>query len=344
MQHLNIDGAQGEGGGQILRTSLSLSMITGKPFRLSNIRAARKKPGLMRQHLVCVQAAQRICHARVEGAYLGSQTLTFYPQQVQSGHYEFNIGSAGSTLLVFQTLLPALMLQPHSSKIHISGGTHNPLAPSANFVESCFLPALHKMGISVQFKMEKAGFFPIGGGYIHATIEPWAKKTALTLTQKQSSPQIKIFGSVLNLPLDILDREFAVLKKCLNTKQAIEVKLNGISEGNHLFVNVYCNEHTQQFCALGEKRKPGEQIAKSLGEQVLNYLDCPAMVDEYLTDQLLLPMALGQGGMFTAQTISQHTKTQADIIQKFIDCDIQFQPQSENSILVSVNTHYGKNQ
>ena len=329
---IEIDGSQGEGGGQILRTALSLSMITGQPFCLKNIRAARKKPGLMRQHLVCVQAAQRISNAQVEGDYLNSQNLVFTPQQVQAGHYEFNIGSAGSTLLVFQTLLPALLLQPTASEINIIGGTHNPLAPSANFIADCFLPALKKIGIDVDFKLEKAGFFPIGGGQIYAKIHPWTNSKPLSLLEKENV-QITIFGSVLNLPNDILEREFQVLKKSLAIEQATAVKLNGISEGNHLFVNVKTQHHVQQFSALGEKRKAGEQIAKNLAIQVLAYLQSPDIVDEYLADQLLLPLVLGQGGTFTTQIISQHTQTQVEIIQKFMKCDIQFK---NNCITVTV--------
>lgn len=329
---IEIDGSQGEGGGQILRTALSLSMITGKPFCLKNIRAARKKPGLMRQHLVCVQAAQRISNAQVEGDYLNSQDLVFKPQQVQAGHYEFNIGSAGSTLLVFQTLLPALLLEATASEIKIIGGTHNPLAPSANFIADCFLPTLKKIGVEVEFNLEKAGFFPIGGGKITAKIYPWLNAKPLTLLEKKDA-QIAIFGSVLNLPVDILEREFQVLKKSLDVEQATAIKLSGMSEGNHLFVNIKTENHIQQFSALGEKRKAGEQIAKNLAVQVLTYLQSSALVDEYLADQLLLPLVLGQGGTFTTQTISQHTQTQADIIQKFMKCDIQLR---ENYIEVTV--------
>lgn len=176
---IQIDGSQGEGGGQILRTALSLSMITGIPFELINIRAGRKKPGLMRQHLVCVQASQRISNATVEGAELHSQKLYFAPQQVQAGHYDFQIGSAGSTILVLQTLLPALMLQDQPSQISVQGGTHNPMAPTADFIMHCFLPSLKKLGIDVDFHVKRAGFFPVGAGEIQATIHPWQHKQKL---------------------------------------------------------------------------------------------------------------------------------------------------------------------
>ena len=179
---IQIDGSQGEGGGQILRTALALSMITGQAFELINIRAGRKKPGLMRQHLVCVQASQHISQAYVEGAELHSQRLYFAPQHVQNGKYQFQIGSAGSTTLVLQTLLPALLLRNEASELTISGGTHNPLAPTADFIEHCFLPALEKLGIAVEFKLNKAGFFPIGAGEIQIKIQPWQHRNKLNLS------------------------------------------------------------------------------------------------------------------------------------------------------------------
>ena len=321
---IQIDGSQGEGGGQILRTALALSMITGQAFELINIRAGRKKPGLMRQHLVCVQASQQISQAYVEGAELHSQRLYFAPQHVQSGKYQFQIGSAGSTTLVLQTLLPALLLQDQPSELIISGGTHNPLAPTADFIEHCFLPCLKKIGIDVDFKLEKAGFFPIGAGQIHITIYPWQQRHALDLRQYSQSPRIEAHAAVLNLAHDIAQRELATLDKKLKLDHQQQFFLNGISQGNTVYVRVEHEHHTQLFTALGEMRKSAEQIANHLAEHVKSYQSSKAVVDEYLADQLLLPLALGQGGEFTTQCISEHTRTQATMIEKFIDCEIEF--------------------
>lgn len=321
---IQIDGSQGEGGGQILRTALALSMITGQAFELINIRAGRKKPGLMRQHLVCVQASQQISQAYVEGAELHSQHLYFAPQHVQSGKYQFQIGSAGSTTLVLQTLLPALLLQDQPSELIISGGTHNPLAPTADFIEHCFLPCLKKIGIDVDFKLEKAGFFPIGAGQIQITIHPWQQRHALDLCQCGQSPRFEAHAAVLNLAHDIVQRELATLDKNLKLDHQQQFFLNGISQGNTVYVKVEHEHHTQLFTALGEMRKSAEQIANHLAEQVKSYQFSKAVVDEYLADQLLLPLALGQGGEFTAQCISEHTRTQATMIEIFIDCEIKF--------------------
>ncbi len=335
---IQIDGSQGEGGGQILRTALALSMITGQAFELINIRAGRKKPGLMRQHLVCVQASQHISQAYVEGAELHSQRLYFAPQHVQSEKYQFQIGSAGSTTLVLQTLLPALLLQNEASELTISGGTHNPLAPTADFIEHCFLPALEKLGIKVEFKLNKAGFFPIGAGEIQIKIQPWQHQNKLNLLDRGALQSTEAFAAVLNLSEEaqIAQRELATLNKRLKLDTQQQFHLNGISQGNTAYVKLEHQHHVQLFTALGEMRKSAEQIANHLAEQVKRYIASQAVVDEYLADQLLLPLALGQGGEFTAQCISEHTRTQAVMIEKFIDCEIEFIELDKNLFQVIV--------
>lgn len=336
-QTIQIDGSQGEGGGQILRTALSLSMLTGIPFELVNIRAGRKKPGLMRQHLVCVQASERISHAVVEGAELHSQKLYFQPQQVQAGKYDFQIGSAGSTILVLQTLLPALMMQAEPSDITIHGGTHNPMAPTADFISQCFLPSLEKIGIQVDFECECAGFFPIGAGQINATIHPWIKQTQYTALDKGQLIDIHGYATALNIPSSIADRELEVLHNKLNLTQRQRLNFQGISQGNTAFVVLNYEHHQQIFSALGEMKKSAEKVAHDLAKEVKAYLATDAVADEYLTDQLLLPLALGKGGEFSAQMISEHTRTQAVMIQKFIDCEITFTESKENHWYIQVN-------
>ncbi|MDH0031937.1 MULTISPECIES: RNA 3'-terminal phosphate cyclase [unclassified Acinetobacter] len=335
---IQIDGSQGEGGGQILRTALALSMITGQAFELINIRAGRKKPGLMRQHLVCVQASQQISQAYVEGAELHSQRLYFAPQHVQSGKYQFQIGSAGSTTLVLQTLLPALLLQNETSELIISGGTHNPLAPTADFIEHCFLPCLKNIGIDVDFKLEKAGFFPVGAGEIRVRIQPWQHRDKLNLLDRGNLQSTEAFAATLNLAEEaqIAQRELATLNKRLKLDTQQEFHLNGISQGNTVYVKVKHEHHVQLFTALGEMRKSAEQVASQLGQNVQHYLASQAVVDEYLADQLLLPLALGQGGTFTAQCISEHTLTQATMIEKFIDCEIEFIELDKSQFQVNV--------
>ena len=333
---LRIDGSIGEGGGQILRTALSLSMITGIPFELTNIRAGRKKPGLMRQHLVCVQASQRISHAQVEGAELHSQRLYFAPQQLQAGKYDFHIGSAGSSTLVLQTLLPALLQQNETSQLTIHGGTHNPMAPSADFIAHCFLPALAQIGAEVDFQLQAAGFFPIGAGQIDVVIHPWLKSSFYSKLTKSELLSTSAYATALNLSPDIAQRELVVLGNKLKLDLHKQQYPKGISQGNSAYVQLNYAEHQQVFTALGEKRKTAEQVAKDLAKQVNSYLDSAVVVDEYLADQLLLPLALAKGGEFSTQVLSEHTRTQAMMIQRFLDCEIVFEPLPNQAYLVRV--------
>lgn len=321
---IEIDGSQGEGGGQILRTALSLSMITGKSFRLYKIRAGRKKPGLMRQHLVCVNAAQRISNATVQGAELNSQLLIFQPNKIQAGDYEFDIGSAGSTTLVFQTLLPPLLLQEEASTVSIKGGTHNPFAPTADFIAQCFLPSISSIGANVDFKTERAGFFPVGKGLIKATIHPWRSRSQLSLLHPGKTNEITTHGAALNMDngSNIVTRELETLQSILSCSAAYPEHYQGDSKGYTLYVVVKHNNHTQLFTALGETSKKAENVAQSLAVRVQHYLKSFAAVDEYLADQLLLPLALAKGGEYTVQSISEHTRTQAAMIELFTNCKI----------------------
>ena len=326
---IQIDGSIGEGGGQILRTALSLSLITGQPFHLSNIRAGRKKAGLMRQHLVCVQAAKAIGHASVQGDHLGSTELTFTPHTVQSGHYHFPIGSAGSTMLVLQTLLPVLMVQDQPSTLRIEGGTHNPMAPTVDFIQRCFLPVLAKIGVEVQINCPQAGFFPVGGGIIEVSIQPWTDRKALTLLDRGELIALNAYAGVQRIDPNIAERELHTLGKQLVLSSQQIINVDGCGQGNTAFVEVVSQQHTEVFSILGEMGKTAEQIANRLAGKVKRYLHQTAVVDEYLADQLLLPLALGQGGQYRCRTISEHTRTQAMMIQRFLSVDIVIDEQSE---------------
>lgn len=320
---LQIDGSIGEGGGQILRTALSLSLLTGKPFCLSNIRAGRKKPGLMRQHLVCVQAAKAIGQATVIGDHLHSTELTFTPHTVQAGHYHFPIGSAGSTMLVLQTLLPVLMMQDQPSTLKIEGGTHNPMAPTLDFVQRSFLIVAGKMGICADVVCHQSGFFPVGGGVIEVEIQPWTDRKPLALLARGTVCEINAYAGSLNLDAHIAERELATLSNMLTLNQQHHLHIKGQGQGNTVLVEVVSEHHTEVFTALGEMGRTSEQIAKQLANQVKRYLHATDAVDEHLADQLLLPLALGQGGEFSCRSITEHTRTQAMMIEKFLPVTIR---------------------
>ena len=319
---LQIDGSIGEGGGQILRTALSLSLLTGKPFCLSNIRAGRKKPGLMRQHLVCVQAAKAVGQALVSSDALHSTTLTFEPQTVQAGHYHFKIGSAGSTMLVLQTLLPVLMMQSQASTLTIEGGTHNPMAPTIDFIQRCFLPAVAKFGIQADVVCKQAGFFTVGGGVIEVNIQPWVDRKRMMLLERGEVKAIHACAGSLNLDAHIAERELATLAQILTVDQQHRLFLNGQGQGNTALVAVITEHHTEVFTALGELGRTAEQIAKHLAIQVKRYLHAMDAVDEHLADQLLLPLALGVGGEFSCRSLTEHTRTQAKMIEMFLPVKI----------------------
>ena len=352
---LKIDGSTGEGGGQIIRSALSLSMLTGIPIEVTNIRAGRAKSGLMRQHLVCLQAAQEISDAKVAGASLGSTAFSFTPDSIKSGDYHFDIGSAGSTSLVLQTLLPALLFanteSTASSTVTIKGGTHNPLAPTTDFLTQAFLPALAKLGMQADIQCLQAGFAPIGSGEIKATIKPFLRRAdtaPLKLTERGKFTHIELVASIVNLDYDICIRELTSAKTVL-IEAGIDAelittqsnKLQGIGEGNSCYAKVTHqianseNSHDEIFTLLGAKRTSAEKIGNRLAGLVKRYvLKTEALVDEYLTDQLLLPLALAGGGEFTARTISQHTETQAWLIEQFLPVRITFKVINENKTLV----------
>lgn len=361
---LKIDGSTGEGGGQIIRTALSLSMLTGTPIEITNIRAGRAKPGLMRQHLMCVQASQEISEATVTGANLGSTSFSFTPTVIKSGDYTFDIGSAGSTSLVLQTLLPVLLFanaDAHSkSTVTIKGGTHNPLAPTTDFLTEAFVPALAKLGMQIDIELQQVGFAPIGGGSIKATITPFLRRAntlPLKLTERSELINITLVANVLNLDYDICKRELASaqtalvesgINSTLITTQSR--KLHGIGEGNTCYAKVIhaVDEppthktgaqvpHQEMFTLLGEKRSSAENMGSRLAGLVKRYLfNTDALVDEYLTDQLLLSLALSGGGEFSARMISGHTETQAWLIERFLPVQIRFDTIDDNKILVKV--------
>ena len=357
---LKINGSTGEGGGQIIRTALSLSMLTGTPIEITNIRAGRAKPGLMRQHLMCVQASQQISNASVSGAHLGSMAFTFTPSTVQAGDYAFDIGSAGSTSLVLQTLLPALLFanadSSNKSTVTIIGGTHNPLAPTTDFLQHAFVPLLAKLGMQVEIECVQAGFAPIGGGAIKATVAPFVRRanaSRLDLTERGKLVSTELVASVLNLEYDICLRELASAKAALIEAGIDESlittrgnKLYGIGEGNTCYAKVthesisiqnHKEYHSEIFTLLGEKRSSAEKIGGRLSDLVKRYLfDTDALIDEYLTDQLLLPLALSGGGTFSARIISEHSKTQAWLIEQFLPVAITFDTTDNEQILVRI--------
>jgi RNA 3'-terminal phosphate cyclase (ATP) len=322
---IKIDGSYGEGGGQIIRTSLGLSLLTGKPFQIEKIRANRANPGLQRQHLVAVQAAAEIGAAEVDGDRLGSRELTFQPKTVKTGDFLFSIGTAGSTSLVLQTVLPALINAPQPSKILIEGGTHNPLAPPFEFLQKAFLPLLAKMGVKVEAKLIRHGFYPVGGGQVQFTIEPKENLKPIHLNERGKLVSQKAKAVVANLPTHIAERELnAVANSMKWSKENLESEIaDSLGQGTYVSIKLEFENTTEVFTALGKRGKPAEEVARDAAREAKNFLKSDAVVGEHLADQLLLPFALAGEGSFTTGALSGHTTTNIETIKKFLDVPIR---------------------
>ncbi len=333
-----IDGSLGEGGGQILRSSLALSMVTGTPFAIENIRAGREKPGLMRQHLTAVKAAVAICRAETRHAEIGSTRLVFRPGRVVTGAYEFSIGSAGSTSLVLQTLLLPLALANAPSRLVIQGGTHNPGAPPFEFIARAFLPLLARIGFRVAIRLTRHGFFPAGGGEIVVEIEPPARFEPLVLESRRKLIQRRIVAQVANLPFAIAKREVAHAGEMLGWGDAERAPclIDGApSTGNVVLVEVMHKAVTEVFTGFGRQGVSAEAVAGAAAREAMDYLAASHAVGPHLADQLLLPMALGAGGRFTTGPLTDHTKTNIATLQRFLDVPVEVRCEADG-LLVNV--------
>lgn len=318
---IQIDGSFGEGGGQILRTALSLSLVTGRPIQIDNIRAGRQKPGLLRQHLTALLAAAEIGQAQVEGAVLGSTSIHFVPGPVKAGEYRFAVGSAGSGTLVFQTLLPALMLAAGPSKLVIEGGTHNDAAPPFPFLERAFLPLVERMGPRVQVRLERPGFYPAGGGRFTAEILPAVRLKPLHLGERAEMTSRRVVAIVANLPRDIAEREVRTAARLLEwgpETQVVESTRESAGPGNVVMVEMESRGVTEIFTAFGKTGVSAERVAKVAVQDAQEYLGSKAAVGEHLADQLLLPIALAGAGSFSAVKLNRHAQTNMEVIRRFL--------------------------
>jgi len=322
---ITIDGSFGEGGGQILRTSLALSLVTGKPFTLENIRAKRAKPGLLRQHLTAVNAATEIGRASVVGNAIGSCKLVFEPAAVQAGDYHYAVGTAGSATLVLQTVLPALLLADKPSTLVLEGGTHNPYAPPFDFLDKVFLPIVNRMGPHVTAKLERPGFYPAGGGRFLVTIEPAKKFSRVDLPERGPITRQEAVGVVSQISRRIAESELETLQAKLSWGPEcfrVEEVANPRGPGNILIVTVTSEHVTEVFTGFGERGVPADRVALDTVDQVHEYLASGVPVGRHLADQLLIPLALAGGGSFRTLPPSRHTLTNIEILKKFLNVEI----------------------
>lgn len=327
---IELDGSYGEGGGQILRTSLALSLITGQAFHLKNVRAGRAKPGLQPQHLMSVQAAAAIGQAATRGAARGSKDLVFEPGPVRPGTYHFAIGTAGATGLVLHTVYLPLALADGPSTVAIEGGTHVKASPCFHFLETTWRSYLERIGIHVKLRMRRPGFYPRGGGLVQADIAPCPALNGLTIDRIEPVQQAAAFSAVAGLPDHIRDRQADTAHfKLKSLGLEVEMRRENWPGGPGTVVGVElptCPTPTL-FVAIGERGKPAERVAGDAVDQVEQFLAAaPWGVDEHSADQMVLPLALAPGvSSFPVARVSTHLLTNIRVIQQFLERNIQLE-------------------
>ena len=335
---IEIDGSFGEGGGQILRTALSLAAITGESVHFTKIRANRRKPGLMRQHRICALAAAEITGGTLSGAELNSQEMTFVPGKIRGGDYHFNTASAGSTLLIAQSILPVLLLAPEPSRVILEGGTHAANAPIFDFFDRVFLPCLRRMGAEVKASLDRIGFYPVGGGKIVLEIEPLREWKKLELTEGGKILKGRIISMGSGVDREILEDEVRLTREGIGGDDwETEIRQEeSPGPGNVLYLELIRQNITELFSVCGEVQLSRRTVAERVVKMARKYLQFGAVAGSFLADQLLPPMALGKGGVFLTLPPSRHTQTNADIICKFLNVGIEMKNLENGTFMIEV--------
>jgi len=331
---ISIDGSFGSGGGQILRTALALSCLTQKAFQLKNIRANRPNPGLQAQHCTCVSASQEICGAKVEGNEIGSQKLVFQPSEVKPGNYSFEVGTAGSVSLVFQSIFLPLVFAQNSSTLKITGGTHVKWAPVVDYVEKIFL---HAVNPHSNIRILKHGFYPSGGGIVEAEIKP-AEIQAINKTERGELKKITGVSAVANLPAEIAKRQkTSALKKLVGFDVKIaEETATALSPGTFVFLRAEYENVVAGFSSLGERGKSAEKVGEEAADAFLRFHSSNACVDEHLGDQLIPFMALAQGKSEMAAFLTRHLLTNVKTCEQFLGVKFEIEGNSNEVGRVAV--------
>lgn len=326
---IEIDGSYGEGGGQILRTSLAFSVMLKRPLRIHHIRSKRKNPGLGHQHLTAVEALARISEAEVEGARIGSETLAFIPKDIHLGDYRFEIKTAGSIALLLQALLLPLCMSRGKSRLTLIGGTHVAWSPPFHYLTEVLFPTLGSMGVSIRANIEKWGWYPKGGGVIHVEVQPTSELRPISLIDRGPLKRIRGLSAISNLPKHVAERQkdYAVkrIKKEIKVNAEItvlyDVPANG--PGSFFFLVAESGEAIAGFSLLGERGKRAEEVAKEAVDSLNEYMEFGGCIDPHLADQLVPFMALARGNSsFTTTRITEHLLTNLWVVQHFLDLKI----------------------
>jgi RNA 3'-terminal phosphate cyclase (ATP) len=326
---LIIDGSYGEGGGQILRSTLSLAAITGRPVRIENLRAGRKKPGLAAQHLTSVRAAAMLCDAEVEGAELGSQTLQFIPlKPARAGDYFLDVaqaregGSAGAVMLVLQTLLLPLVLAEGVSTVTLRGATHVDMSPSYDYVHDVWLPMLARMGVRAELSLVRSGWYPIGQGEVKLQITGTGELLPLRLEHRGSLLAVTGRALAAKLPDHICERMASharnVLEQAGITANIEAVVLKAACSGAGLYLTAHYQNSLAGFGGQGKRGKHAELVAEEVCSALLHHYRSGSALEQHLADQLILPAALCRGeSVFSVERITPHLVTNAWVVERF---------------------------
>ncbi|MDZ7344250.1 MAG: RNA 3'-terminal phosphate cyclase, partial [candidate division KSB1 bacterium] len=305
-----------------------------------NIRKKRSKPGLRHQHVACVNAAAEICGARCTGNVLGSETVEFFPTAPRAGNYFFNIPTAGSAMQVVQTVLPILSFAAEPSTVTVRGGTHNPAAPPYDFFHASFLPLLRRVGITAEIELRRYGFFPIGGGEIAVKIFP-SSQPPHAFAFHHRGELISVHSEILisRLPQSIAQRESKILQQHLQWPAA-KIKITEISDspgpGNVILIHARYGETTYLFTAFGQRGKPAEKVALEACETYLDFHRSNTALDEHLTNQIILYLALKNGGAFTSHSLSRHTETNIEVLKRFLEATITVEKKDDRCFEIHV--------
>ncbi len=324
---IEIDGSQGEGGGQILRTSIGLSAVTGKPARIFNIRKGRPNPGLQAQHLVGIKAVSEICSGNLKAAQLGSTEVEFAPGKIKGGDYKFDVGTAGAVTLVLQSLIMPAIHADKEMGFEITGGTHVNWSPSFDYFQHIFCGWIKTLGIQVSAEILKYGFYPKGGGKVKVSIQPGSLKT-LNLIDRGEYLRTDIF-SVASKDLQknkVVERQIQGAEKILKTENQVPAYVDSFSTGSSLHLH---SHYKNNWCMLGssiigEKNKTAEKVGEEAALLLKKQMDSQATLDEWMSDQILPFLALAKGkSEFITPELTKHAETNIWVIKKFLDVEFK---------------------
>jgi len=343
---LVLDGSEGEGGGQILRTALSLALITARPFRIEQIRAQRKPPGLRPQHLACVRGAVAISGASCEGATVGSSELEFRPGLVRAGQYVLEVGTAGSAPLLFQCLYYPLALAGES-QLTLRGGTHVPRSPSYHYLAWVWLPALAQFGFGGQLQLRHAGFYPEGAGEFRATIPAVSSASQqLQFPARGTLHDVDVTSFVGGLPFEVAERQARAAVAALR-ENGIACSAENLplpttrSAGTMVFIRAQFEHTVAGFTSLGERGRPAEAVGKEAAEQLAVFMESAGALDLHLADQILLPAGLLAAGLlpspaaptlFSTAAVTPHLTTNGRVVEKFLPVRVEIQPEGRVTV------------